>query len=463
MKSILFFSPPGFSFAAPSPAVPTLLGYLRAKDIQADEIDLNSKLVGSLVGNLNQQPIVPEQLPLLNHLAKNYSNQVDLATIYNKNGAELSLEEMLEIPQSEIGDFIQQEIMNYYDDIKAYDVIGISVTVTRQLYAALVIAKMVKMLFPQKPVVLGGSAILSLFERIIYTPQLFDYFDFIVREDGTTPLLEFLNHKPVEQVHSIVYQQNRKVYLNNLSKLPEDFFSYAPIYQPAFLQNYPKPLVLGVSVHVGCYYGKCAFCDYTTKQSYGYQFCGEDRLVERLEKLQLTLGVDAFHLIGTGIKPIHLKYFASLINEHGLNVKWSAESLAVQFDPETIAKIKQSGYINLDFGLESASQPIRDFFNKGVKIDGFRKTLEAARMQDFRGITCNIILTTPISKKSDLQETFDFLKKYEYVIFHIFQNDLELRVGANYYKTLHYFYDGVVRARADMLVKNFYYEKIANF
>jgi len=45
MKSILLFSPPGFSPFVPTSAAPTIASYLQAKGFYAEEIDLNSHFI----------------------------------------------------------------------------------------------------------------------------------------------------------------------------------------------------------------------------------------------------------------------------------------------------------------------------------------------------------------------------------------------------------------------------------
>lgn len=456
MKSILIFSPPGFSPFVPTSAGPTIAAYLQAKGICAEEIDLNSNFVSKISNGVFNSYFSTENLLLFHQVALEFSDFVDLSKIYKKSMLDLTLDDLFDLPNSFLGDYVISELDS--NVIKDFDVIGISITVTRQLYSALLIARFVKENYPNKLIVLGGSAISSLFEQITYAPKFFDFFDYVVKADGCIPLLEILNDYPKNKIHSIAYRDNDLVFFNNLSKLPDDLYFYPPYYQLKHLKNYPKPLLLGIPTHVGCYYAKCAFCDYGTVGSYKYNHCGSNPLIKTIESFKNNLNVDGFYFMGAGMHPKDFKSLAQSINERDLNIKWSAESLTVKFSHDAVTEIKNSGCINLDFGLESASPVIRDFLNKGIKIETFKETLNVFREVDFKSTTVNLILTYPVGEKKELDETLDFLREYQDIIFHAHQSSkLDLRGYNDYYYTLHNYSETVVSARPTTLIRDFPY------
>jgi len=461
MKSILIFSPPGFSPFVPTSAGPTLISYLKSKGIRADEIDLNSNFIAEISNNTFKNPFSIDNLIPFHNVALDFFNKVDLSTIYNKSTLELNISDLFELPNS----YLSQNIINQLDNsiFDEFDVFGISITVSRQLYSALIIAQQIKQYNPNKKIVLGGSAISSLFEQILHTPEIFKYFDYIVKGDGSIPLIEILQDKPKSQIHSIAFLEQNKVYFNNLSKLPNDLYSYPPFYQEKYLKNYPKPLLLGIPTHVGCFYGKCAFCDYGTVSSYKYNYCGTSPIINIIEHFTNNFNVNGFYFTGAGMHPNDFENLANEINKRDLKIKWSAESLTVKFSEQNATAIKKSGCINLDFGLESASPKIRDFLNKGIKIETFHETLKTFRNIDFRASTINLILLHPIGNIHELDETLDFLKEYQDIIFHTHQSaKLDLRGYNEYYKTLHNFTETVVTARPDTLIRDFAYTTESN-
>ncbi len=456
MKSILIFSPPGFSPFVPTSAGPSLVGYLKSKGIRADEMDLNSNFIAEISKETFKSPFSIDNLIPFHKVALDYFNKVDLSAIYNKSTLDLKISDLLELPNS----FLSQNIINQLDNslFDEFDIFGISITVTRQLYSALIIAQQIKQYNPNKKIVLGGSAISSLFEQILHTPEIFKYFDYIVKGDGCIPLIEILQNKPKNQVHSIAFLENENVYFNNLAKVPDDLYFYQPFYQNKYLKNYPKPLILGIPTHVGCYYSKCSFCDYGTVHSYKYKFCGVNNLISNIQQLTNNLDIHGFHFIGTGLLPKHLLELSNAINQNKLNIKWSAESLTSEFSLAISESLKKSNCIKLEFGLESASLRIREFLNKSYKIADFRKTLENFRSVDFKFSTINLILLFPIGDYSDLDCTFDFLKDFEDIIFYTHQSSkLDIRGYNDYYKTLHNFTNTVVSARPNTLIRDFPY------
>lgn len=398
-------------------------------------------------------------------IALDFFDYVDLAKIYQKSMLDLTLDDLFDLPSSFLGDYVISQLDNHVID--KFDVIGISITVTRQLYSALLIAQFVRQHYPNKLIVLGGSAISSLFEQITYSTKFFDFFDYVVKSDGCIPLMEILNDYPKNKIHSIAYRENNQVFFNNLSKLPDDLYFYTPYYQSKYLENYPKPLLLGVPTHVGCYYAKCAFCDYGTVGAYKYNHCGTTPLINTIETLLDKFNVNGFYFTGAGMHPKDFKALAQSINHRQLNIKWSAESLAVKFPYESALEIKKSGCINLDFGLESASPVIRDFLNKGIKVETFRETLKTFREVDFKSTTVNLILTYPIGTQQELDETLTFLSEYQDVIFHAHQSSkLDLRGYNEYYYTLHNYTDNVVSGRSNTLIRDFPYptdENLLNY
>lgn len=456
MQSILMYSPPGFSPFVPTSAGATLVAYLKNNNVRAEEVDLNSGFVKQLSGNTFNSFFNPTNIIDFHNVALLFFDEVDLSKIYSKSTLELTLNDLLTLPESRLSNYLKNSLD--YNQIENFEVIGISITVTRQLYSALIIAKLIKEKYPNKKIVLGGSALSSLFEQITHFTKIFDYFDYVVKGDGSIPLIEISKSYPPEKIHSIAYRKDDIVYFNNLSKLPQDLYAYLPEYNNVYLRNYPKPLLLGIPTHVGCYYGKCAFCDYGTVSAYKYNFCGTDALTDIIEKAILKYGVNGFYFTGAGMLPKDFGNLGQAIINKGLDVKWSAESLTVKYTEKQVQQIKNSGCINLDFGLESASEKIRAFLNKGFKIEAFNETLELFRQNDFRNSTMNLILLHPIGNKKDLDDTLQFLENNQDIIFHTHQSPkLDLRGYNDYYHILHKHTNQVVSGRADTLIRDFPY------
>ncbi len=135
------------------------------------------------------------------------------------------------------------------------DVVGISVAFRSQLICGLALAAEIKRQSPGRLVVLGGSLLAYLGERLAATAWVRDIVDVFVTHEGERPMLEICravgDPSPDGDVPRI------RSWFAPLGEFGRPDFRVLP------MGRYWSPVpVIPVLASRGCYYGGCSFCDH---------------------------------------------------------------------------------------------------------------------------------------------------------------------------------------------------------
>jgi len=284
--------------------------------------------------------------------------------------------------------------LSIYKKLEESDYIGFSLT-KRNLYFSLSFAKNIKKIYPNKKIIFGGPEVLFLNEK----NKLKKDYIWVIGE-GEKPLYEIL----AGEEKNIFYFDELKD-LNTLpfidfNCLPLDLYSgYIPILSSR-----------------GCPFG-CKFC--TERRLYKkfrqhspeYVFDLINYLVKRYNKNNF---IFCDSLINYNTK--WLEDFCSLVVKNNLNIKWEAQiRITKDFSVELAKLLKKSGCFNLFIGLESGSDKILKYMNKGFNIDtaiDFFKKLYKAGLH----FEVSLILGFPNEEKKDFLETIEFIRKNKKII-----------------------------------------------
>jgi anaerobic magnesium-protoporphyrin IX monomethyl ester cyclase len=163
-----------------------------------------------------------------------------------------------------------------------------------------------------------------------------------------------------------------------------------------------------------CWWGKCAFCSWTTL------FPGEKFRVRSVEKALDEIG----ELIELGAKEIMEdsgtlpvgkwleEFCAGMISRgYNKNVKLSCNMrLNAIKDPEIWKLIKKAGFRMILFGVESASQKTLDRINKNLRVEEIEPAFNMAKSAGLEP-HATFMLGWPWEKKEEAQNTINFAKK----------------------------------------------------
>jgi radical SAM superfamily enzyme YgiQ (UPF0313 family) len=98
------------------------------------------------------------------------------------------------------------------------------------------------------------------------------------------------------------------------------------------------------------------------------------------------------------------------IIKNNLNLKmwvWGARADAA--DRELFEKMRDAGVEAINFGIESGSQEILDYYNKGINISQIQKAVDLAKEMKFI-VTATFIIGAPIETEHHINKTINFAK-----------------------------------------------------
>jgi radical SAM superfamily enzyme YgiQ (UPF0313 family) len=102
-------------------------------------------------------------------------------------------------------------------------------------------------------------------------------------------------------------------------------------------------------------------------------------------------------------------HFCDLLDESGLDIRWSCCGRANVVDRELLDRMKASGCVSVNFGIESGSQTILDRYNKGVSVDKAKAAVRLVRDAGLRNPT-SFMLGSLGETRETAWETVEFCR-----------------------------------------------------
>jgi hypothetical protein len=445
LVSLLF--PPFCQSAAifPHLAIPTLAGYLGKLGISCATFDLNVRLnawLGSLDGPYDvairhrllefksiergagaQSPdafcelirdvsdapmrLLEAELPgrILHHALKDrfgLQDALQLNGIRNRLAEKLweeisiehiarSVSEAIEVHETLLGrtfgDFLaRSEILTLVERAARSPLVGVNVSFSMQMAAAIALARRIKSIAPRALLVLGGSQISLLHERDLKRLAGLPFVDAVCRYEGEIALHEL--HRAaqgeiaLEDVPNIVFK-NRTGELQTNSHIPSIPLNDLPL--PAFNEE-ELPLYdsrsLPVNVTRGCYWGKCTFCDYVKLMAPGQsRYIGRSvkLVVDDIMALQSRFGTTDFKLITEALPPAWAARFSKEIRERGVRATfWSylKNERNNIWTQNLLNLMSAAGFTKVTCGVESTSDRVLNVIDKGTTQEMIRDNFE---------------------------------------------------------------------------------------
>ena len=99
-----------------------------------------------------------------------------------------------------------------------------------------------------------------------------------------------------------------------------------------------------------------------------------------------------------------------LIKERRLHLEWMCESRVDIVDDELLREMSTAGCSAIYFGIESGTQRILDFLNKGFKLEEVYKAVKLCKKNRIKTIT-SVMLGIPTQTMEENLETVNFLKR----------------------------------------------------
>lgn len=198
-------------------------------------------------------------------------------------------------------------------------------------------------------------------------------FDYLATGEGESMIVDLvsaLRHgKPAAGIRNLLQTSGSieppRLFFENLNKLPSPDYS---IWDYGLYAS-PVPGAL-YSPTRGCYWNKCAFCDYGLSvdgPTSPWRMRTPANVVADLKAAAPY--VSRFFFAVDVLSPSYAQKLSKAVIESGQQVSWMADfRLESTFDPSSVTVFKDAGCIGAAFGMESADQDTLDSIDKGTDV-----------------------------------------------------------------------------------------------
>jgi hypothetical protein len=258
--------------------------------------------------------------------------------------------------------------------------VGLSVNYLTQALCAFALVGIIRRLDPSVRILLGGGLVSSWMKRPGWRNPFSGVVDGLVCGPGEGTLLAELG-------------------------LAGDDDDPAPDFSGFPLDRYLSPgRVIPFSASSGCYWRKCAFCPERAEKT-PYRPLPVEMALSQLRTLAAACRPQLIHLTDNAVSPALLK---ALVREPP-GAPWYGFIRITEelVDGRFCEKLRASGCVMLQVGLESGSQRVLDAFGKGIRLDTAQRALAAL---DQAGIATYVYLLfgTPWESGADARNTLEF-------------------------------------------------------
>jgi anaerobic magnesium-protoporphyrin IX monomethyl ester cyclase len=294
------------------------------------------------------------------------------------------------------------------------DYIGFTAT-TSAISTASQLALSVKNVNPSIVTFIGGSHVCALPEiTLLENPG----FDFAVIGEGEHTVVEALQNlkqnNDLTTVKGLALRKANNVFFTGLRPRIKDLDSLG---YPAFdlLPNLTKFYRVSTQsvcdlpsasliTSRGCL-GRCTFCDRSVFSNQ-VTFHSADYMVNLIGKLKKKYAIKCILFEDDNFmafKP-RLKRFVELLKSNKTKISWSALSRIDTIDQESLELAREGGCWQIQYGIESGSQKILDFMQKGILVNQVEKVLELTKKTGIE-IKGFFMLGNPLEDESSIEET----------------------------------------------------------
>jgi anaerobic magnesium-protoporphyrin IX monomethyl ester cyclase len=316
---------------------------------------------------------------------------------------------------------IKQDILEYRPDF-----IGVTST-TENRFQSFKLIKLAKTTYPQALTILGGPhASMAAEDCLAHIPEL----DLVVRGEGEMTMIELCQwHREgkditaLESVPGISFRKNGEVSSNpsrplikDLDDLPYPAFHLIPFTEYNF--KFPVPgkgelPAVNIMSSRGCPF-KCNFCATPINWGRNVRMRSPENVVDEIEGLIERYGVKVIFFFDDtfNVSTKRVEQICDLIIQRKLDIYWKCDVRIDLIDKPLLTKMKQAGLFHLSFGLEAASERVRnEIIDKKVDIEDFHNLVKWCQELE---VIPNVffIYSHPTETWEEAQETIKIIEKY---------------------------------------------------
>jgi len=427
--SILLLQPPGWDACVSGPysAGPYIKGYCARAGVDCRWVDLNLELFNAIAGRMTSAEAVAADasgLAAMDSLYFKYQSKLEAAAgsagawtlrdgfqpIGLDPGASESVRAHL-VFDPPYRDWLERRLRTLIDETRpAY--VGISITIPQQLFAAFQIARIVRQVFGDLPVVAGGNIVTRLAQEMSL-PWVFDHFDALVvgtGEEASVALARLADRREDwGQIPNLRYRFAGEIKVTPPRVLTRALFAQ-PDYADVDFDAYWGFSYATIMASKGCYYGKCPFCAIPYSWGNGGYVGNDDPALVAGAMLDVANrhGIERFKFVEESMHARVIERVSDALIEAQANFSWEGYVRldAPWFDAKFVNKAARAGLKKVYAGLELLDSHGRPLFDKQDRPDPEEFLL---RMQD-AGIAVHLFVLVghPGTTLEEAVATLDF-------------------------------------------------------
>jgi len=273
--------------------------------------------------------------------------------------------------------------------------------------------------------------------------------DFLIHGPGEEPVFNIIEklrkNFDIKNLRGLIYLNKDKIIINKESKpvLPvKPDFKGLPLekykwnlgkeFSHKLIKENKDILILPFRFIIGCPY-QCAFCSRSGDNTLLY--LKPKIVVNFLKELSKDYNTEFFFFMHDTLN-FSKKYINELCEEiikHQLKIFWTDCASFKNLDRKTLINMKKAGCINLIFGIETGSQRLLDYIDKGISLRQASNCLKwANELGIWTGI--EVIAGLPTEQNEDINKTISFIKKNKKYLNNVFYEGFFLSKNSKLFK-----------------------------
>lgn len=295
------------------------------------------------------------------------------------------------------------------------DIIGFSV-LTFNLLNCLTVSQSIKSYCPQTKICFGG------WHPTLYPKQTlqFDSVDYIVIGEGEYTFVELVETlqlkkttEDLSKIHGLGYKIQNQIKINparslitNLDVLPFPYQNFNELKKHSNILAYSDNFA-NISTARGCPYG-CIFCDVRRTQ---YRTRSIANILEEIEYLNKK-GIREFYIQDDNftINTENAIQFCEQLVKKRLNIKYKISARIDHINDELLSQLKRSGCYRIHLGVESGSQRILDYLEKGITIAQIKNAFRLAHKHHMVTFAY-IMIGVPTETQEEIKKTLQLVNE----------------------------------------------------
>lgn len=317
---------------------------------------------------------------------------------------------------------LNMKIKEIPEEIKLFkpELIGIS-SLTPSIKKAEEIASLIKKNDKNIKIIFGGVHSSSRIEDMIKNKDI----DFVVFGEGEITFLELIKFLEkgkniFEKIDGLAFKKNDKITINKRRKLIQNLddlpfparhllsIDKYKVIAPGL--KYTKPTTTIITSR-GCP-NFCIFCDSHTVFERMFRFRSAKNIVNEIEEIINKYNITQFDIVDDTFT-IHRQRvfdFCDLIEKKKLKIKYICNARVNTVSKEMMQRLKDTGCVRIDFGVESADPKVLKNIRKNITLDQVKKSFKEANEIGLKTLGFFMVGNPGDSKKS-IDKTLKLIKE----------------------------------------------------